>query len=71
MAEGVQMPQLNAQQLDKRKEILSSMVRAQREARPWLTLKEAAEEVSVNINKDPALLRMINALAASTAIEVA
>jgi hypothetical protein len=40
-------------------------------ARPWLTLKEAAEEVSARINKDPALLRMINALAASIAIEVA
>jgi len=64
------MPQLNAQQLDKRKEILSSMVKVQRERRPWLTLKKAAEEVSDNINKDPALLRMINALAASTAIGI-
>jgi hypothetical protein len=65
------MPQLNALQLNKRKEILSTMVDVQRKARPWLTMKEAAEEVSGNINKDPALLRMINALAASTAIEVA
>ena len=64
------MPQLNAQQLNKRKEILSIMVKVQREGRPWLTLKEAVEEVSGNINKDPALLRMINALAASTAIGV-
>jgi hypothetical protein len=63
------MPQLNAQQLTKRKEILSTMVKVQRDSRPWLTLKEAVERVSNNINKDPALLRMINALAASTTLK--
>ena len=64
------MPQLNAQQLDKRKEIIRTMIQVQRDSRPWLTLKEVAEKVSDNINKDPALLRMINALAASTTIKV-
>ena len=62
------MPQLNAQQLEQRKTILASMIKGKQERRPWLTRKEAAEAVTQELDQDPALLRMVNALAASVTI---
>jgi len=57
---------LNAEQLEQRKEILKVMVKNHRERRPWLSLKETAEEVACNLSHDPVKLQIINALAAST-----
>ena len=58
--------QLNPQQLAQRKEVLKTMVKNHREKRPWLTLKQAVDEVASIIEGDPMKLRFINALAAST-----
>jgi hypothetical protein len=44
------------------------MVKNKRAQCPWLSLKEAVDEVSNDLTQDPALLGMINALAASTTI---
>ena len=60
------MPNLNAEQLNQRKEILRVMVKNQRERCPWMTLAEAVARVELELKNDPIKLRIINALAAST-----
>jgi hypothetical protein len=60
------MPQLNTEQLTQRHEVLKTMINVNRTKYPWLSLKEATEKVSDDLTRDPALLRQINALAAST-----
>ncbi len=58
--------QLTHEQFVQRREVLKTMIEIKRTKYPWLSLKEAAEEVSNDLTGDPALLRQINALAAST-----
>jgi len=62
------MSTLTPEQLTHRKDILKTMVEIKRASRPWLSLREAVDEVSDDLLRDTALLGMINALAASTNI---
>jgi hypothetical protein len=62
------MNTLTPEQLAHREEVLKTMVKVKRDQRHWLSLKEAVDEVSDDLTRDPALLGMINALAASTTI---
>ena len=66
MSQGKDIRQLTPEQVTQRREVLKTMIETKRARRPWLSLKEAAEEVSDDLTRDPALLGMINALAAST-----
>jgi hypothetical protein len=62
------MSTLTPEQLTHRKDILKTMIEIKRASRPWLNLREAVDEVSIDLLRDKALLGMINALAASTTI---
>jgi CO/xanthine dehydrogenase Mo-binding subunit len=57
---------LTPKQLVHRKDVLTTLVKIHKEKRPWLTLKQAVDEVAEMLEKDPIKLRFINALTAST-----
>jgi hypothetical protein len=61
------MPTLNERQLEQRKGILLLMVKGKKERCPWLTMKQAADKVNEDLSRDPSKLKILNALAASTA----
>jgi CO/xanthine dehydrogenase Mo-binding subunit len=60
------MNQFNPQQLAQRKEVLTTLVKNRMEKYPYLTMKQAVDEVAEMLESDPIKLRFINALAAST-----
>jgi hypothetical protein len=61
------MPTLNERQLEQRKGILLLMVEGKRKRCPWLTMQQAVDKVTHDLDRDPSKLKILNALAASTA----
>jgi hypothetical protein len=57
---------LSSEQLKQRLKVLETMVELKRTNEPWLSLKEASEEIAIELKRDSVLLGYINALAAST-----
>lgn len=65
------MPKLNPIQKKKRGVILQQMADQYWNKHPWMRREAAYNAFAADLDQDPVKLRMINALAASTAEEVA